>query len=195
MGFQRHTGADIHKSQISTAIQRVKIVGLTHNHNQAQNQDGFVVAMKSDSSLLNQRKPFFMPDSLGVITVTECVAARICRLGKNIQPKFAARYIDSYALALDFLAEEKLSESKWAEGFAFDNSLCVGTWVDAGDFPPDLLPVKPSIEDAVAAISRIMTIRTGDIIFIDTSVAREIKPEQVYTLYINNEENLYCKIK
>ncbi len=167
----------------------MKIAGLTY-------LDGeYIPTMKSDSSLLNQRKPFFMPDGLGTITATESIAVRICRLGRNIQPKFALRYADAYALALDFRAEKLLRQGRWTEGAAFDCSLAVGQWTEPMLFPAEKLPQKPSIEEAIATISKIMTIRTGDIIYINTSLPKTVEQEQIYTLYINNEENLYCKIK
>ena len=55
--------------------------------------DGAVeMVLKGDSCLLNNRKPFFLPEQGAGIRMTPCIVLRVSRLGKHIAPKFASRY-------------------------------------------------------------------------------------------------------
>lgn len=176
----------------------MKIVGLTYY------EGDYRMVMKSDSSLLQGRQPFFLPDWSSLITVRTCVAWRVSHMGRHIEPRFAPRYCDGLALALNFRAEDKLQQGEWAEGMAFDQSFVLGGWLQPEQFDPGLLPTQPSMEEAVARISARMTLRTGDILFVDTGESQKVEREQKYTLYINIPaedgtlhpvENLNCKIK
>lgn len=44
-----------------------------------------VIFCKTDSALLKDRKPFFIPDDLGRIEYEGELVVRICRLGKSIR--------------------------------------------------------------------------------------------------------------
>ena len=54
-----------------------------------------VIFTKADSSLLKDKKPFFIPDDLGQIDYETELVVRICRLGKSIPQRFAHRYYDA----------------------------------------------------------------------------------------------------
>lgn len=43
-----------------------------------------VVFLKADSSLLKDKKPFFLPEELGRVDYETELVVRICRLGKSI---------------------------------------------------------------------------------------------------------------
>lgn len=168
----------------------MKIVGYTYYKGKVE------MAMKSDSSLLNQRKPFFLPDWSEQIKAMPCVVVRINHLGRHIAEKFASRYYDAIALGINFRAEDLLEQGKQSEGIAFDDSLCVGNWLETGTpLGKDQQTVMP-IESAIARISARMTLRTGDLIYIDTQKEScDLVPEQIISEKIANEEVLYCKIK
>ena len=51
-----------------------------------------VIFMKPDSAILKDGKPFFIPDFSDEVHYETEVVVRICRLGKNIAPRFANRY-------------------------------------------------------------------------------------------------------
>ncbi len=73
--------------------------------------------MKSDSSLLKDGKPFFIPDfSSEVHYETEIVASTIDRLGKNIAERFAHRYIMRLRVGIDFTARD-LQNKLRAQGY------------------------------------------------------------------------------
>lgn len=161
----------------------MKILGYTYHEGE------YRFTMKCDSSLLNQKKPFFLPDWSDEIRYCRCRVARICRLGKCIEARFAERYYDAVATGLNFRAEDVLQKN-WAEGTAFDNSLCVGDLMATGEWRmanEDLA----ELHRAIADISEKVTLRNGDLVFIDYA-----EPAQsVVRNQIIEEDHLYCKIK
>ena len=102
----------------------MKIIGFCKIGNQVQ------MVLKGDSSLLVNRKPFFIPDWSENILMTPCEVLRISRLGKNISPRFATRYFDAIAPGLNMQAADYVSMGNWVKGWAFDYSLVVGTFAD-----------------------------------------------------------------
>ena len=83
-------------------------------HDTLKRPDEPVIFTKADSAILNQGKPFFIPDHLGRIDYETEVVVRICRLGKNISERFAHRYYDALTVGIDFTArdlQKKASEA------------------------------------------------------------------------------------
>ena len=158
--------------------------------------------LKGDSCLLNGRKPMFMPDWTHELAVTDCIILRVSRLGKEIAPKFADRYYDAVAPGADFVALDKLHELQtagkpWTSALAFDYSLAIGEWIDKGErlkVKGESLIISP--EEAIAEASKLMTIRQGDLIYIQCKAApRPVHKEEEISVLIDGEEKLYCKIK
>ena len=103
-------------------------------HGTLKRPDEPVIFTKADSAILNQGKPFFIPDHLGRIDYETEVVVRICRLGKNIPVRFAHRYYDALTLGIDFTArdlQKKASEAgqPWTICKGFDGSAAIGEWV------------------------------------------------------------------
>ena len=172
------------------------------------------MVLKGDSCLLNGRKPMFIPDRTTELGVTECLILRVSRLGKEISPKFAERYYDAVApgadfAALDILRDLQASGRPWTQAIDFDYSLAIGQWImdkgqwtmdkgqwtmDKGQWTMDDLVLSP--EEAISEASRVMTIRQGDLIYIQKRCApRRVQKEDVIRTEIDGEEKLYCKIK
>lgn len=159
----------------------MKIIGLTYYNGSHR------FTMKCDASLLNQRKPFFLPDWSSDMRYIPCTVIRISRLGKCIESRFATRYYDAYAAGLDFIANDWM-EKEYARATAFDNALCVGEWQQVETLSEEK---KEQIAQAIEQISHVVTLRMGDYIYIDASVPSN-------PLHENQEieqDNLYCKIK
>jgi len=161
----------------------MKIVGYTYYEGEQR------FTMKCDASLLNQRKPFFIPDWGKDFRYIPCMVVRISRLGKCIEARFADRYYDAVACGLDFVAYDLFSKN-YAQATAFDNALCVGDWQN----PNDLITTaedKESIAQAIHRASQIVTLRMGDLLYLDAEQpAIAIQPEQEI-----EQNHLYCKIK
>jgi len=171
VGFLRYPRATIHSCQ-------VKIVGLTYYKGQHH------YTMKCDASLLNQRKPFFVPDWAQDFRYIPCWVARISRLGKCIEARYADRYYDAVAFGLDFVAYDKI-DYNYAQATAFDNSLCVGEFASVDEVN------KEVIAQAIHQVSEMVTLRIGDLVYIDW----EQEAEQIQTEQIIEQHQLYCKIK
>ena len=164
------------------------------------------MVLKGDSCLLNGRKPMFMPDWTNELGVTECLILRVSRLGKEIATKFANRYYDAVAPGADFAALDILREAQekgepWTKALAFDYSLAIGEWLTNDEMIRakalnDEMMLLMSPEEAIAEASKVMTIRQGDLIYIQQKRAqRLVQKEEIIRVEIDSEEKLYCKIK
>ena len=176
----------------------MKIIGFVYTSGEPE------MVLKGDSCLLNGRKPFFLPEWSQEIGVTPCCILRVSRLGKEIAPRFASRYYDAIAPGADFVAMDILRRAQtagkpWTKALDFDYSLAIGEWItndemSAAKLLNDGLIVSP--EEAIAEASKVMTIRQGDLIYIQVKQApRPVQKEEIIRTEINGEEKLYCKIK
>lgn len=175
----------------------MKIIGFVHINGDTE------MVLKGDSSLLVNRKPFFVPDTTTDLRYTPCVVLRVSRLGKGIAAKFANRYWDAFAPGIDFYAADILATARkqgksWTEALCFDNSLAVGEWTEGtmemAGYPVADLAITP--EEAISRAGKTMTIRQGDLIYINRlQDAQRAERENVITEKINEIEKLYCKIK
>ncbi len=180
----------------------MKIIGFIYREGSPE------MVLKGDSCLLNGRKPMFIPDWTNELGVTDCMILRVSRLGKEIAPKFASRYYDAVAPGADFIALDIAREAQangrpWTKAIDFDYSLAVGEWIEIGDWKLEIGDWKlvngewlMTPEEAVAEASKVMTIRQGDLIYIQAKQApKVVHKEEVICKQIGGEEKLYCKIK
>ncbi|MDH6306978.1 fumarylpyruvate hydrolase [Parabacteroides sp. PF5-5] len=160
------------------------------------------IFMKSDSSLLKDGKPFFIPDFSSEIHYETEIVVRIDRLGKNIAERFAHRYYSEVTVGIDFTARDLQSRLRkqglpWEISKAFDNSAVTGTFIplqEAGDvnhlsFHLDINGQKVQegntinmlfpVDKIIAYVSRFFTLKIGDLIYTGT-------PEGVGPVQIND---------
>lgn len=171
----------------------MKIIGFTYLDGKAE------MTLRCDSCLLNGGKPYFLEQEASDIRATRCIVLRVSRLGKGIRAKFANRYYDAWTPGLDIIDYTRLeaarqNHSSWTEAIAGDYSLPIGEWIAVGDRGDSELCITPA--EAIERISAVMTIRQGDLVYID--YAEEATPlvrEQVITGPQGQEDKLYCKIK
>lgn len=165
----------------------MKIVGFSNIDNMVQ------MVLKCDSSILVNRKPFFIPDWSKDVRMTPCAVLRVSRMGKNIGKKFASRYYDAVAPGLNICAADILAQGDGVKAWAFDYSLPLGKFMDLSQWQKDTIM---SFDEAIHRVSEIMTIRQGDLIFVDCNVAsRPLVKEEVIVVNQEEQELLYCKIK
>ena len=151
------------------------------------------MVLKCDSSMLVNRKPFFIPDWSNDVRMTPCAVLRVSRMGKNIGQKFASRYYDAVAPGLNICAADVLTQGDGVKAWAFDYSLPMGKFVDLSLWQEETIM---SFDEAIHRVSEIMTIRQGDLIFVDCNVAsRPLVKEEVIVVNHDEQELLYCKIK
>lgn len=177
----------------------MKIIAVGMNYAQHNRELGHtqenrepVIFMKPDSAILKDGKPFFVPDFSHEVHYETEVVVRICRLGKNIAPRFAHRYYDAVTVGIDFTARDlqrKFREAgnPWELCKGFDNSAAIGTFISleqAGgdlqnlDFHLDIdgcevqrgntADMLFKIDDIIAYVSRFMTLKIGGLLFTGT---------------------------
>ncbi len=86
-----------------------------------------VFFMKPDSALLPKKAPFFYPNFTKQLNYEIEIVLKICKLGKNITPKFAHSYYEEIGLGLDLTARDVQQQCKekglpWEKAKAFDYS-------------------------------------------------------------------------
>lgn len=151
------------------------------------------IFMKSDSSLLKDGKPFFIPDFSSEIHYETELVVKIDRLGKNIAERFAHRYYSEVTVGIDFTARDlqrRLREQglPWEISKAFDNSAVIGTFIpleEAGNVNQlsfhlnmngktvqqgNTADMLFSVDQIIAYVSRFFTLKIGDLIYTGTPV-------------------------
>ncbi|MDR1344661.1 MAG: fumarylacetoacetate hydrolase family protein [Tannerellaceae bacterium] len=148
------------------------------------------IFMKSESSLLKNGKPFFIPDFSSDVHYETEIVIRINRLGKNIAERFASRYYNEVTVGIDFTARDLQKRLRseglpWEISKAFDHSAAIGDFIplpDAGvgriAFRLEINGVKVQegntadmifpADRIVAYASRFFTLKMGDLIYTGT---------------------------
>lgn len=167
----------------------------------------------ADSALTNTGKPFYMPQDMGKVTVSLSVAIRINRLGKSIAGKFASRYFSESAPVLNFQFSE-LKEKLQKRGLDitpainFDRCLFIGEFRRLED-QQEIYLVKNGAqklewdrtklllreEELIENISRLNTLKMGDIILPGLSGNIEVGLEDKFVVKRGVEEEFYVKVK
>ena len=150
-----------------------------------------VIFIKPDTALLDSSSAFYLPSFSNDVHYELELVFRIGKVGKNIEAKFAHKYIDSIGLGIDFTARDLQSKLKekglpWEKAKAFNGSA----------FVSDLRPIQESdftspihfqlqkngvavqngssdlmiwnIAELIEDISQYFTLKTGDYIFTGT---------------------------
>ena len=152
-----------------------------------------VIFLKPDSALLKDSKPFFIPDFSKQVDYETELVVRICRLGKNIAPRFAHRYYDAVTIGIDFTARDlqrkfRAEGKPWELSKGFDNSAAIGDFVPVERFKDvqnldfhltiDGNKVQEGntrdmifkIDDLIAYVSQFYTLKIGDLLYTGTPV-------------------------
>ena len=162
-----------------------------------------VFFMKPESSVLRNKMPFFIPEHTQKIIPKVNIVLKICKLGKNIQEKFAHNYYQDIGIGLDMEAADTIKTCKenglpWEPAKAYDSSAPVGNFVSKKKFetlnniPFSLLRNNKiiihantsemiySFDKIIENISKYITLKTGDYIFTGS-------PEINESININNK--------
>ncbi|MCM1163756.1 MAG: hypothetical protein NC339_05855 [Muribaculaceae bacterium] len=129
-----------------------------------------------DSALLLPGRPMFFPEEGSGWVLEPHVAVRLNRLGKGVSPRFAHRYYDALTLGLRLTLPGHPAPGLLS---GMDASVVCGEWLEPERFAElgELtikdttlrLPFSPSdIAEAIAAVSRLTTIKMGDIVLLPT---------------------------
>ncbi|MFH0760115.1 MAG: fumarylacetoacetate hydrolase family protein [Bacteroidota bacterium] len=150
-----------------------------------------VVFMKPETALVKGNKPFFYPDFSSDVQHEVEIVLKICKVGKNIEQRFAGRYFEELTVGIDFTARDLQEQAKekripWEICKAFDGSAPVGMFIHKSTLP-DLnnfsfgltLNGKRvqtgsssdmifSFDYIIAYVSRFFTLQMGDLLFTGT---------------------------
>ena len=150
-----------------------------------------VIFMKPDSAILKDGKPFYIPGFSQEIHYETELVVRICRLGKNIAPRFAQRYYDAVTVGIDFTARDLQRQFReagkpWELSKGFDNSAALGKFVPVSTYADiQQLNFRLTIDDKevqrgftgdmlftidniIAYVSQFVTLKIGDLLFTGT---------------------------
>lgn len=154
------------------------------------------------------RGPLFIPEWLtGTALLTPVVVLRLCRLGKNIEQRFAPRYYD--AMAAGVLMRPTADEGIPPElAAAADSAMALGAWlpldasqpirvdVDTPRLSLTLSQQELAVDPTITAISRFMTLRMGDLMVPALPpVHFEAQRDVVMKIALNGITSLDVKIK
>jgi len=178
-----------------------------------------VFFMKPDTSLLLNTMPFYLPDWSNEIHYEVEFVAKIGRLGKNIDVKFANRYYNECTVGIDFTARDlqricRKTGNPWEIAKAFDGSASIGKFIKTEKLP-DLKAVNIRLEKngqlvqqgntsdmlfsldyIISHVSRYITLKIGDLIY--TGTPPGVGPIQIgdkLEAFLENEKLLSLDVK
>lgn len=178
-----------------------------------------VFFMKGENALYYKDLPFFLPDYSDNIQYECELVLHICKVGKNIEERFANRYFDKITLGIDLTDRDAQKRCKergepWEIAKSFDFSAPIGEFIDISEsgYPDNIdfhLELNGntvqigesrkmifSFEKIIAHISKYITLKTGDIIFTGTPAGvGKLKKGDVLEAFLHDKSLLNLKIK
>jgi acylpyruvate hydrolase len=177
-----------------------------------------VFFMKPDTSLIIRNRPFFLPDFSEEIHYEVELILKICKVGKNIQKKFAHTYYDQVGIGLDFTARDLQTKCKkeglpWLIAKGFDGSAPIGKFMPVSHFKDvhaigfhlmlngkmvqqgNSADMIFPFEEIISYISHFITLKTGDLIYTGTpSGVGPVKVGDKLEAFIGEERMLKCDV-
>ncbi len=177
-----------------------------------------VIFTKPETALLTRNRPFYYPGFSNDIHFEVEVLLKICKVGKNIEEKFAHTYYDEIGIGIDFTARDLQTKAKekglpWAIAKGFNDSAPISNFVSKKNFDLNNLEFSLnqngerkqtgdtklmlfSFDYMISYLSKFFLLKKGDIIFTGTpkgvgSVAIGDKLE----CFIGTEKMLHVDIK
>lgn len=195
----------------------MKVIGISGNYGRQEENLKPTVYLMSDSSLLKDGKPFFIPDFATSFEFSPSLVLHVNRLGKNISRKFAHRYYDEVTVGLAVKAcgmkDAFDGEDAGALALAFDGAAILGNFIKkesfqegAGEFSVsidgdtcftgnvDMLQLD--FDEIIEYVSKYFTLKIGDYIYVCTPPDFiGMRMNTVITAKCGNEEVLRFKVK
>lgn len=149
-----------------------------------------VVFGKPETAILKNNAPFYYPDFSNDIHHEVEILVKICKVGKNINEKFAHKYYEEIGIGVDFTARDIQSKAKakglpWDLAKGFNGSAPISEFVPKADFDLTNLNFSLkkdgqdvqigntsmmifSIDYIISYVSKFFMLKKGDIIFTGT---------------------------
>ncbi|HEX6223904.1 MAG TPA: fumarylacetoacetate hydrolase family protein [Chryseolinea sp.] len=179
-----------------------------------------VIFTKPDTALIRNNAPFYYPAFSTDVHYEAELVLRISKEGKNIEEKFAPKYVDAIGIGIDFTARDLQQKAKekglpWDIAKGFNGSAPVSDkFIPVGEFK-DLKNINFtlkingeskqqgntsfmlfSFDYIISYLSKFFTLRTGDLIFTGTPKGvGPIKVGDVLSASIENEKLLEFEVK
>lgn len=173
------------------------------------------LTVRSDSSVLRNNDDFYMPPFSQDMVASAGYYLRITRLAKCVSEKFAPRCYNAVGVAVAFTAQDIVERNckllrPCDEAYCFDKSIalsleCVApTEVGCGEVNikignthsvSDLQQLKLSLDGALARASELLTLKTGDIVFVAATSAERVAIGDRVAIALNEKQLLDFAIK
>ncbi|WP_420581293.1 fumarylacetoacetate hydrolase family protein [Reichenbachiella sp.] len=149
-----------------------------------------VVFGKPETAILKKNAAFYYPDFSSDIHHEVEILVKICKVGKNIDQKFAHKYYDEIGIGVDFTARDLQSKAKtkglpWDLAKGFNGSAPISEFVPKSNYDLSNLNFSLkkdgkdvqvgntsmmlfSIDYIIAYVSKFFMLKKGDIIFTGT---------------------------
>ena len=193
---------------------------LEHIHElNSKKEDDPVIFLKPDTSIIQKKQPFFIPEFSSDIHYEVEIILKFNRVGKHIEPKFSKRYFDMISLGIDFTARDLQRKFKenglpWDIAKGFDNSAMIGDWLSVDLFDDidninfrlekngEIVQKSNSsnmiwkIDQLISKASTFFTIKIGDIMFTGTpeGVGRVVENDLLEG-YIDDKKVFSVRVK
>lgn len=202
----------------------MKIFGIGRNYaahiEELNNErpDEPVIFTKPETALLTRNRPFYYPGFSSDIHFEVEILLKICKVGKNIDEKFAHTYYDEIGIGIDFTARDLQSKAKekglpWAIAKGFNDSAPISNFVSKKGFDLQNLnfslrqnnEVKQqgntslmlfSFDYIISYLSKFFLLKKGDIIF--TGTPKGVGPIAIgdrLEAFIENEKMLHVDVR
>lgn len=174
---------------------------------------------KPQTALHNLSQPLYIPEFTNDLHYEVELVVKISKVGKGIEPQFAHKYYTEIGLGIDFTARDIQAKCKekgwpWERAKAFDSSAILskefihtkdlelnninfklvknGETVQEGNSKDMLF----SIDNLVSDISKIFTLKMGDLIYTGTPEGvGKVEPNDELIGYIGTQKMFELKIK
>ena len=150
------------------------------------------ITVRPDTTWEKDNEDFYPPEFVEELTYSPVLFARVLKPGRSVGRKFASRYYDSVGYGVLLYPENMLDGSP--EGYAQAICLDHTSFLPAPTFPPQRLeedgqfhlfmneqelftfdhPSLNMIEEAIVLATRLLYIRTGDLIAIELTARRQL---------------------
>jgi 2-keto-4-pentenoate hydratase/2-oxohepta-3-ene-1,7-dioic acid hydratase in catechol pathway len=175
--------------------------------------------MKPETAIIRAGLPFFYPDFSKEIHYEVELVLRICKLGKNIQRRFAHTYFKEIGIGIDFTARDLQKQCKdkgqpWEIAKSFDGSASIGSFLPLGEikakdnihfslykndvcvqegFSADMVF---QFDQLISHVSRYVTLKIGDFLFTGTpSGVGEVMAGDSLEAFIEGQSMLKLNIR
>ncbi|MDW3210942.1 MAG: fumarylacetoacetate hydrolase family protein [Reichenbachiella sp.] len=177
-----------------------------------------VVFSKPETAILKNNAAFYHPDFSNDIHHEVEILVKICKVGKNIDERFAHKYYEEIGIGVDFTARDLQSKAKakglpWDLAKGFNGSAPISNFVPKSKYDLSNLnfSLKKDGEDVqvgntsmmlfsidyiIAYVSKFFMLKKGDIIFTGTPEGvGSVKIGQRLEAFIEGEKMMDFEIK